>query len=1086
MNGYLATFAGIVFVISSLPGLCQRPDMKFKALSTNEGLSNSYVSTIVQDHLGYMWFGTLDGLNKFDGYEFTVYRHNALDSFSLPHSEIRKVVEDSSGALWIATNSGIARYDRNNDRFVRFPELGGLYFRDLYLDRERRLWALHNDFLIQYDPVRDTFAVHDTIPSGEYLERIYQDTKGTIWIATYDHMYVYDDQNSRFLLQPNLKVKDARVIYEDHEGILWIGSRSEGLMAYHRETKALEKYLSDPEDPGSISKNAVMSVFEDSENNLWIGTMNGGINLLDARRKNFHHYVHDKGDPHSLSFNTVSCFAVDKNGQVWAGTDKGGVNYIEERNFSHFAANAYDKSSLSNDHVTAMFQDSRGVIWIGTDGGGLNKFDYAKRKFTHYLHDPKNPKGLSSNVVLRIMEDSDGYVWLGYWEGGISRYDHVKDEFQTFMISDYKSDPEWRDDCILHLFEDSENNFWVATHKELTLFDTESLTVMPYEIPDGNMQNYVVCSLEDQDGNLWIGSWDGLFLMDKKTKKRQWYAHRENDDSSISSNRIHYIFEDSKGRVWLGTSNGLNLMNKEDMTFSAFHTEDGLPSETIYSILEDAEGNLWLGTNNGLSKFDPDTGVFRNFNVHDGLQGNEFKPQSCLRLASGELLFGGANGFNLFDPAQIQENLHVPAVVFTDFMIFNEQVPVGSEDSPLEAHISQVSQVTLPYKSSVFTIGFAALNYVSPEKNQYSYFLEGFDKAWTNPSTNRAVTYTNLDPGTYTFRVKASNNDGLWNEQGASLVIVIAPPFYMTWWFRIMVGAGLVLSAWFIVKSNITRQQREKLEKLVDERTESLNQANVEIRGLYSEIKESIRAAEAIQQSILPPEDLLKRYFPESFVINKPKDIIGGDFYWLTQVDGKLVIAAIDCTGHGVSGALVSIKSFDLLKQVVLIEKTVEPADILARLNELMIHEFFQMHDDSFIDGMDISLCVMNPDKSALKFVGANSPLYQVRDGILQEFKPDNLPIGMSFHHKKERTFFSNEVELRPGDMLYLFSDGYADQIGGDSGGEKFKYPRFRRILAEISKENPERQCEILKHELAQWQASMPQLDDILVIGLRV
>jgi serine phosphatase RsbU (regulator of sigma subunit) len=614
--------------------------------------------------------------------------------------------------------------------------------------------------------------------------------------------------------------------------------------------------------------------------------------------------------------------------------------------------------------------------------------------------------------------------------------------------------------------------------------------------------------LQDEMGNFWVGTWGGLTILDKEKKTYKRFLPNENDSTTISDDKIFALFVDSKGRFWIGTAGGLNLCNRADNTFRAFRVKDGLPSDAIYGILEDNQGNLWLSTANGLSKFNPDKKIFKNYFSDDGLQSNQFKEHAYVRLKSGEMAFGGVNGVNIFNPQNIRDNTFVPPVVITDFRIFNQSVPI-SKRSILRQDISITKEITLSYSQSVISFDFAALNYEVPEKNQYAYMMEGFEQKWNYVQDQKNATYTNLDPGEYIFKVKASNNDGVWNQKGTYLKIIIKPPFWKTWWFNTLCIIGLILLVFSIIlyRDSKIKEQKKELERQVKERTseivqkneeleaqtENLRTANNEIREkeqklniIYNEIRDNIRAAEVIQKYILPSQDYIKKHLCESFILYKPKDVVSGDFYWFDQLHGKKIIAVADCTGHGVSGAFMSINGHHLLNQAIFSNNFSTASDILDRLNEGVVKEFHKAYRETdFKDGMDVSLCIIDEQNLKLQFSGANHPLYLLRDNEIIQVKGNRFSIGTIIRNQIGK--FSNHIiDLRKGDLVYLFSDGYADQIGGENGEEKFMYPRFRELLLEISHLRMNEQQNILSEQFESWKGRNSQLDDVLVIGFKI
>jgi signal transduction histidine kinase/ligand-binding sensor domain-containing protein/CheY-like chemotaxis protein len=832
----------LLFSLFSFCALSQKPDLRFKRITDIQGLSHSYVRTITQDHEGYMWFGTMDGLNKYDGNKIKVYANIPNDSSSLIGSEIYDVLEDHDKNLWVGTRKGLSLYLRDKDRFEFQKEVGNIKITDLYEDRAQHLWLASGPSIFKYDRKKKVFVKQKDNILDDHIKFMYEDREGTFWVGTYQNLFTYDRKTQELIPQSHIQVKDINQVFEDSRNNFWVAANDAGLVLYDRAEKSIiTKYQHNPQNDNSILSNSIRAITEDDKGKLWIGSQNGGLSILEPDQNRFHNYTNDPGDPESLSFNTIDCFFEDHNQDMWLGTFSGGVNFIRERKFTLYRNNPFTKNSLSHNNVLSMLEDSKGNIWIGTDGGGLNRLNKETGTFTTYRYDPKKPKGINSDVVTSIIEDRQGNIWLGYWAGGVDRFDVAKNEFIHYKHQGDFPNLSWAMECAMHLYEDKKSNLWVATLYELNRFDKESGKFFSYKLPGGGLDN-IICDIhEDHEGNLWIGSWLGLHLLDPETKERIRFLNDENDSTSLSNDKIYTIFEDSKKRLWIGTADGLNLFNKKEKTFSVYRTSDGLPSNAIYGILEDDAGNFWLSTGNGLSRFNPDTQAVKNFTISDGLQGNEFKQHAALKLRNGEMLFGGANGFNMFKPEKIRENPFIPPVVLTDFKIFNKSVPVGTEGSPLQKHIGQTKTLSLSYQESVFSFEFAALNYISPEKNQYAYKLVPFEKEWNYMGAANTATYTNLDPGTYTLRVKAANNDGIWNEEGTALAIVVTPPYWQTWWFRTLSALLLLGSfvAFFHLRMKNIRKQKEELERQVKERTLQLVNLTEEERKARFEAEKS-------------------------------------------------------------------------------------------------------------------------------------------------------------------------------------------------------------------------------------------------------
>jgi len=824
-------------------------NIKFNHLSVEKGLSQSAVTCILQDSKGFMWFGTKDGLNKYDGYNFTVYKYDPQDPHTISNNRILSILEDHAGTLWIGTLSGgLNELNKKTEVFRHY----------------------------QYDSSDFNSLSNNNVWS------ILEDRSGIVWIGTEAGLNQFNretDSFKRYLPNPgtpnSLSHDWVMSIHEDHLGDIWIGTRKGGLNQFDRETETFRHYLHDPGNPQSLSSNEVLSIHEDRSDVLWIGTSGGGLNQFDRETETFRNYQHDPKNPNSLSNNTVWSIYEDRSGVLWIGTLGGGLNQFDPSRFSrelneeangifrHFQHAPENSFSLSVNDVFSIYEDTSEILWIGTQDGGLNLFDRKIETFQHFLHDPQNPSSLSDNSIRTIYEDRSEQLWIGTLSGGLSRMS--RDDRNTKTFRQYQHKPRTpnslSNNSVWSVYEDRLGNFWVGTRKGgLNLFDRKMETFKhfnpdPYK-SNSLSNNWVISIYEDRSGMLWIGTWggglnqfdqttktfrhfihdpddpqslshdrvrviyedrsrvlwvgtlDGLNQFDRETRTFKRYKHDPNNPHSLSHSWINSIYEDRKGALWIGTSGGgLNRFDRETETFKYYRESDGLPNEVIYGILEDDRGNLWLSTNKGLSKFNPETEMFKNFDVRDGLQSNEFNGGAYFKGRNGEMYFGGINGFNVFHPNNIKDNPYIPPVVITSFYRYNTEDKEGIAIE--EKGISSKDEIELSYQDNILSFEFAALNYRIPEKNQYAYKLEGFNDHWIQLGTKRDVTFTNLDPGEYTLHVKGSNNDGVWNEDGTSLKITIIPPWWKTRWAYGLYGLALIAALFALRQFELNRQHKK-------------------------------------------------------------------------------------------------------------------------------------------------------------------------------------------------------------------------------------------------------------------------------------
>lgn len=841
-----AIFVSLLVFLSAI-SFSQNNNFRFKHLNVSNGISNNNVETIIQDHEGFMWFGTLGGLNKYDGYSSKVYKHNSQVPSSLISNQINKLYEDNAKNLWVGSLSGLCRYQKDKDNFLRYPEVGVYPITAIKEDSKKVLYVSSGPNIYQYNNNTKKFALYFSLNTREEIQNIYIDEDATLWAATHSGVYYINKYTGWSELR--LKAADVSDIVANDRYSMWIATKGDGLYLYNRQDRCLTKYQHNSQNLHSLINNYVLCLFKDSRDRLWISTENGGISIMEKGKTDFLNYSKNDADPESLSFNSVKCFYEDKKHDMWLGIYNTGADLIMERNFAWFRQNSFSDNSVSNNNITFFCDGENNNIWIGTSGGGLNKYNIVTQKFTRYAANAGKPNSISSNVVLNILKDSKKNLWIGYWEGGVDKYNAIQNKFIHYRHDSLHPARSLLSDNVLSLYEDKKENLWIGTSSGLNMLDQKTDNFIDYSINANSLANKITTMLEDKDGNFLLGSLGGLHLIDRKTKKYITWRHNDNKPNSLSNDRINTLLEDHKKRIWIGTYEGLNLFDLQKNNFTTYYQKDGLPSDVIYGILEDNEGYLWLSTGNGLCKFNPELKTVSNFTENDGLQGREFRERAAMKLQNGKMLFGGNNGFNLFDPIAIKSNNFVPPVIITNMEVFNTSLQPGSLNSVLEKDISQTKEVVLSYKHSVFSFDFVALDFTAPEKNRYSYKLESFDKDWNQASNQHKATYTNIGPGEYIFRVKATrvkaaNNKGIWKETETSVKIIITPPFWKTWWFIFIVVAAISAGALAIYKHRIRRinETNKELERQVQERTIKLAQKTEDERKARYEAEEANKA----------------------------------------------------------------------------------------------------------------------------------------------------------------------------------------------------------------------------------------------------
>lgn len=1076
-------------------------ELKFSSLSSDDGLSQSTINCIVQDNLGFMWFGTQDGLNRYDGYGFKVYRHNPADSTSLLDKYIRCLYVDSKGTLWVGSRKGLNAYDRIKDQWDVYPVQGGAepQVKTIMEGLDGGLWIGTN--LGLYKLRKGQKECTRVKLSGKYnsffLEAdvicMMRDDKNVLWVGTDQGLYTYDKDHNEFLRHEmpefnlpnenneylNKAKENIRAVYQDEKGDIWVGAKGAGLFRHNGSDNTWKLFRNIEDDPYSLSYNEVTSILEQRPGVMWIGTSTYLNTYNTAIPERFQWYRADESGEYSVSGNHITCLYKDRNDIIWIGTDGGGLSIFKQldNQFNHFTQDNFGGGCLISNQIMGFAEDKSGALWIATFNKGLAYFDPKTGACESYPF----TRNLNHNKLLSLHCDRDGLIWIGSHGGGLNYYDPEKGAFVTPYSTDRKvNSTAISQNDVLCITEDAEGNIWAGTLYGLNKFDKEKKEFTNYYTDDGLAGNFVnVLQFDEVNNKLWIGTTAGVSVMDMITGKIENMIHSNDDPESLSNNYVFCFHKDKQNNMWIGTAQGLNCYNMVTGKIKSYLQKDGLPNDNIYGILEDNLGYLWMSSNKGLIKVKPSENSdqmkdLKHYVEQDGMQSNEFNQGAYYRSKSGQMFFGGIEGFNAFFPDQIKSNTHVPPIYFTSFKLFDKEVQ-------LDTNISVKRFIELSYKDRFFSFDFVALDYQQPTKIMYSWRLKGLEEEWKTPTHRRYATYNNLKGGDYVFQVRASNNDGLWNEKGVEIHIKVIPPFWETTWFRVLAVLVIIAGVLIFIRVRMQKIKRENkiLEEKVEERTRELNEKNEEIIA-------SITYAKRIQEAILPPRELIFKHFPNAFVLYEPKDIVSGDFYWFGVKDDLEIIAAVDCTGHGVPGAFMSMIGSNLLNQVIVENNITEPGAILTELNKRVKHALKQEDEGSIdtSDGMDLALCAVDRKKKIVNFAGAYRPLYLVRDGDVKQYKADKAPIGGG-RHTTSIDFANNQIPYEDGDMIYMFSDGFPDQFGG-TRGKKFMAKRFREVLLEIGDKDMREQGERLKDVLHEWQGEYEQVDDIIVIGIKL
>lgn len=910
-------------ILIAIVGFAQSEGVNYLHILSENGLSQNTVHRIIQDNKGFIWFATEDGLDKYNGYNFIVYKNILHDSNSISDNFIWTIYEDKEENLWIGTNSGgLCKFDREHENFTTFKNdpknpnsLVLNNVRAISEDSFGNIWIGTENGLDKLDKKTNKFIHFKHNPENEnslsnnVVLSLLNDNEGKLWIGTDSGLDRLDIQNNEFYhinfgkaITGNLNDHVVLSICEDDNGCIWIGTLN-GLIKYEKNKGINHRYFLNSSVSNSSNSNRINTIIEDTTGKLWIGT-GAGLFQFDIANEQFSNPAMLSSNLAILSNNNILSLLEDKSNLVWIGTaENGAVKYDRERiKFKNYKHDPSNPNSLNHNTIRAIYKDRRGVLWIGTLGGGLDRFDAKSNKFIHYKNDPNNKFSLSDNSISAIYEDSHNYLWIGTWGGGLNRTvsPYINADLNNLKFIRYKNNKSRNlsisDNIIQAIYEDSNKQLWIGTGTGLDLYDRAHDEFISF-VNDPNNPNSLSsnqvqsCILEDRNKNLWIGTWEGLnkisaddlknAITNPASIKFQHYKIDTDRQNSFSDDRVISIYQDSDGNLWFGTyGGGLNEFPAEQQNslkpeFIRYTADNGMPSNIVYCIQGDEDGNIWLSTDNGLSMFNPQTRNFRNYDAADGLQGNQFYWGASFKGTNGELFFGGTNGFNTFFPEQLKVNNHIPPVFITDFQVFNKPIDINSKDAPIHKSITFTKEIELPYSQNVFSFEFAALDYRAPSKNHYAYMMEGFDKDWIYSGKRRFVTYTNLDPGQYTFRVIGSNNDGVWNYSGSSIKIEILPPLWRKWWFImavIILIAGIIASIIYFRVKHLLDIERFRT-KLAADLHDNIGSSLTEISIL----------SEVISQRVESTDNSIKKSL--SMISNNSRNLIDNmsDIVWLVN-----------------------------------------------------------------------------------------------------------------------------------------------------------------------------------------------------------
>ncbi len=1066
------------------------------------GLSSNEITALYQDKEGFLWIGTVDGLNRYDGYRFQTFRHDPMDSTSISGNEILSLSPTPLGDLFIATrSSGLNLWHHKTNKFTRYHKnsdkgsVGNIpedEITGMSAVVNNKLFLKTRNYIVSHDLNSNqfnSFGHYSNVFKNDFLTKypVCVDHQNQVWFGSKDGLQILHPGDTVF----------ERIISEDsgngyfQEPITDMLFTSDsclvlatlkGLRQVCIKTKAIKPCII---SKSYVDNGSIFTLYQDSQNQMWCGTKNG----IDV-------YSMDYSDvSHTVSFEMISNLNLndqvtsiieDRSGIFWIGTKHSGLlkMYFQPLKFKSYSLEKPFSAKIETYNTSSLFYDENNDLWLGTMGKGIYKVNQSTGVVSHVVLDLfKYNSG--EDIAHCFTIDNQKNIWVGtnhglYWveknTGEIKEFDYLRNnEIATLL----KANP------ISALMSDSHNRIWIGSQFGLYCIDGDRIWSYFVDIESSNSlcNDGITSFKEGRDGIIYIGTKNGLSLFDPVKKTFKTLQNKSLDKKLLSNNYIQSIDIDNKGDLWIGTRSGLTQLTLSNLSSRFYSIGDGLNNDVINGVMCDAFDRVWVSTNKGVSVISPGGNIL-NFTLFDGLPGNVFNVGSVFKTKQGVLYFGGFDGVGYIDPASFTMNMIKPQNAISEIELIKKGLHfknwLGNED-----------EIEYKYhRSSSLTFYFSSLEYTQQSKNRYKVMMEGIDDDWVEVGTVNHITYPSLPDGDYVFKVIGSNNDLVWNNDPDSIKIRVRPLLYMSNYAYAFYFIALVFLIQTLVNYRI-RHYRKAYRSIKDKAFDKTKiEAQREILSrINKNLTDSINYAQRIQEAILPSEEMVNRIIPDSFIYYRPKDIVSGDFYYIHKNNQKLIIAAVDCTGHGVPGAFMSIVGYDLLKNIVEIQGVECPATILNKIN-LQLSDTFNKktsvsikYDEGEVnDGMDMSVCVIDLEKRIIEFAGAYSSMYLIRENEIESFEGDRFPIG---HKGFGNTFDKQIIPLRKNDVIYLFSDGYADQFGG-ADGKKFKYRRFRHLLLNIHKLPFNDQKAILHQKMEDWMGTeYEQIDDMLLIGFK-
>lgn len=1057
----------------------------FRNFNVEDGLAQSQVLSMCQDHNGNIWFGTNSGgVSRYDGNKFT----NFTENDSLVNNVVFSITEIKNGNILFGTNGGLSIF--NGKKFRNITEKEGLPHNRIFKvlqDDAGNVWIgtgkgvcmLQGNKIVPFDG--------DTLLNKSSVFTIYADKASNLWFGTIGNGLIrYNSTTKRFSYfnkSMGLREDFVRSINEDMQGNIYVGTIS-GISKINGPGVIQKVNIPGEENIGFTA------IIPDNKNNLWFATNEGIYKYNGIAYRKYK-------DKNGLASNKLLSGIRDREGNFWFGTDGFGVSKFSSEAFTSHSS----KDSLPGDYITCIFQDSKGNMWLGIRNFGVVKLQNGK--FINYRIDVKNLNNtIADNDVQAISEDNYGNIFLGT-KAGLS-------VFNNGSFKNYSNKDGLPESNIYSIIRSrNSNRMWIATSNGLCSFSDGKITVADqvsaFKTERGNIPIYAV--FEDKNATLWLATESGVL------KFNNGKITRLNKTNGFTDKRVTSILQDPKGHLWFGTDEGLFSYNYSN--FENIGEDQGLAANKIYLMVLEGD-NLWVGTNKGLDRLNLQSYYGSNkievkhYGKEEGLKGVECNSNSVFRDHGGNLWFGTIKGATVYNPHFDKLNREEAITRITGIRLFFQNADAEFEkfSTGIDSTTNLPINLVLPYDKNHITFDFIGVCITNPNKVKYQFKLEGVDNDWFPPTSKTEATYSSLPAGEYTFYLKAMNNDGLWNEKPISFKFTVLPPWWKTWWFYTLCGilAFVGIYLFIVVRTRNLQKAKIELEQEVELRTyqlrkekekvEVINKEVIEQKAIIEaknhDITDSIKYAKNIQEALLPPLQNIHREFQDAFVLYLPKDIVSGDFYWFAKRNNIRFIASVDCTGHGVPGAFMSIIGNTLLNEIVSDKNITEPAEILNELHMGVKTALKQSNSENERrDGMDIALCSLNEDSSILEYAGANRPLWIFRKQAASEeafemIKANKFPIGgLEMDNEVKRTFTNHRISVQKGDVIYIFSDGYADQFGGERG-KKFMLGNMQKLVAGIYDKPIKEQEQLLQKAFMEWKGELEQIDDVLVIGFRI